>query len=137
MVRTNSKSGTYVPIYRYIRTDWYVSEMNPRPKIEKCRCGEPVLVGWNRDRCALQVILDMYPLTAAGEVAALEQGACTFRLTQGRLQVRDQFNIQGSVPSHEVLVIRSHLCGSFIDPAHRLPKLPAKPTTKESAVLPF
>ena len=85
----------------------------------------------------MQVFLDVYPLTAAGEVAALQQGARTFRLHQGRLQVRDRYNIPGKVPSHEVLVIRSHRCGSFIDPAHRLPKLPAKPITRESAVIPF
>lgn len=111
--------------------------MNPRPKIEKCRCGEPILVGWDGDMCALAVRLDVYPLNPAGEVAALQQGVRTYRLKQGRLQVRDRYNIPGALPSHEVLVVRDHRCGSFVDPSHRLPKLPAKPIMRESAVIPF
>ena len=111
--------------------------MNPRVKIEKCRCGEPILAGWDGDMCALSVRLDIYPLTAAGEVAALQQGARTYRLRQGRLQVRDHYNIPGTLPSHEVLIVRDHRCGTFVDPSHRLPKLPAKPKPSESAVIPF
>lgn len=113
--------------------------MNPRPKIQKCRCGEPVLVGWDADRCALLVALDVYPLTAAGEVAALQQDLRTYRLRNGKLQVRSQYNIPGKVPSHDVLVIRAHRCGSFIDPAHRLPKLPTTPAPalQETERLPF
>jgi len=111
--------------------------MNPTPKIQKCRCGEPVLVGWNADMCAISVTLDVYPLTAAGEVCALRQGLSTYRIKNGRLKLRDQYTIPGHPPSHQNIVVRTHQCTLFVESAHRLSKLPSKPKVYESAVLPF
>jgi len=111
--------------------------MNSSPKLIKCRCGEPILVGWDGDMCALEVTLDIYPFTASGEVAAIQLGLRTFRLKRGKLKLRDQYTIPGNPPSHDLIVIRDHRCGSFVDPAHRLPKLPTQPQAYESAVLPF
>lgn len=111
--------------------------MNPTPKIQKCRCGEPVLVGWSADMCAVSVTLDVYPMTAAGEVSALRQGLPTYRIKNGKLKLRDRYTIPGHPPSHHNIVVRTHHCTLFVDPAHRLSKLPSKPKVYESAVLPF
>ena len=111
--------------------------MNPSPKLLKCACGEPVLVGWDRDMCALQITVDVYPITAAGELAAIRESKRTFRYRQAKLMERDQWNMPGNIPGHELLILAQHRCGSFVDPAHRLPKLPTQPQAYESAVLPF
>ena len=96
-----------------------------------------MLTGWNADMCAVAVTLDIYPFTAFGEVAAIQLGLNTYRLKNGKLKLRDQYTIPGNPPSHDLIVIRDHRCGSFVDPAHRLPKLPTQPQIYESAVLPF
>jgi hypothetical protein len=105
---------------------------NPSPQLSKCTCKEPVLIGWDRHVCALSITLDIYPITAAGEVAALRECKRTFALVRGQLKERDQWNIKGQIPSHDLIVIAEHKCGSFIESTHRLPKAPARHTFTES-----
>ena len=111
---------------------------NPSPKLHKCACGEPVILGWDQPQsCALQVILDPYPITAAGEVAALRDQRPTYKFWNNRIQLRDKWNLPGSPPAHHRLILATHRCGVFIDLAHRLPKKPVDPIRAEDLEPPF
>jgi len=111
---------------------------NPSPKLHKCDCGEPVILGWDQPHaCAQQVILDPYPITAAGEVAAIADQRPTYKFWNNRIQLRDKWNLPGSPPGHHRLILATHRCGSFIDPAHRLPRKPDDPIRAEDVEPPF
>ena len=111
---------------------------NPSPKLHKCDCGEPVILGWDQPHaCAQQVILDPYPITAAGEVAAIADQRPTYKFWNNRIQLLDKWNLPGSPPGHHRLILATHRCGSFIDPAHRLPRKPDDPIRAEDVEPPF
>jgi hypothetical protein len=84
-----------------------------------CRqCGRPVMAGLDDDMCALSVVVDTYPLSAAGEVVALMSGRRTYSLTWagGRYEIdrRDEYRIDGNPPGARanVDVVVNHECGT-------------------------
>jgi hypothetical protein len=89
-------------------------------------CGMPALVGLDGDRCGLVTLVDPYPLTALGEVAALRADRATYSLDSGRLYRRDRWSIPGRPPSHELVVLATHDCTRIPDD-WRLPPAPPKP----------
>ncbi len=83
-----------------------------------CRhCAAPVFRGLDADVTALEVTVDVRPLNAAGELAALIEGRRTYELTwtarPGRYELdrRDHFRIKGRPPGTQGIdVLAAHLC---------------------------
>jgi hypothetical protein len=82
------------------------------------RCRSPVMVGLDDDMCALSAVVDVYPLSPAGEVVALMSGRRTYSLTWagGRYEIdrRDSYRIEGMAPGDRsnVDVVVNHECGT-------------------------
>lgn len=79
------------------------------------RCGAPILAGLDADICGWPARVDPAPLTAQGEAAAILTGRTTYRLngTPSRVEIdrREDFNIRGTPPSDECIVVAEHECG--------------------------
>jgi hypothetical protein len=108
-----------------------------------CRnCAAPVFRGLDADLMALEVTLDVRPVNAAGELAALIEGRRTYELSwiarPGRYEIerRDHFRISGRPPGTSGIdVLTSHVCGQTIGfdrlstgpAAHMVEHLPDEP----------
>ena len=85
-----------------------------------CRdCAAPVFRGLDADLMAFEVSVDVRPVNAAGELAALLEQRRTYELYwTGRryeLERRDHFRITGRPPgTHGIDVLVSHVCGQTI-----------------------
>jgi hypothetical protein len=106
-----------------------------------CRhCNAPVFRGLDADIMALEVTVDVRPVNAAGELAALIDQRRTYELRwDGRryeIERRDQFRISGRPPGTAGIdVLVSHVCGQTIGfdrlttgpAAHMVEHLPDEP----------
>jgi hypothetical protein len=94
-------------------------------------CSVLTVAGFDSDRAALDAWCDPHPLTNAGEVEALLDDRWTYELVGQRLERRDRWNIPGHPPSHELVVLASHVCDSPIPAGWRLPPAPPAPRRVE------
>lgn len=124
-------------IYRYgtrhRRTDGTAGNMKIRHANH--RCGQPIIVALDHWVCAISVICDPYPLSAAGEVEALRDGRRTFQIRQWGVQHRTAYRIAGNPPSLRTTVLAEHRCGEVLPEAWRQP--PHKKPTHNTQEVPF
>lgn len=98
-------------------------------RLDICRCGEHTMVGLDDDRCAFSARADIYPLSNAGEVAALRQGRHTYMLRRRALDRRDQWLIAGT-PADSATVVAEHRCDQPVPESwrRRITPTPARRT---------
>ena len=102
--------------------------------LTKHHCGADLLAGLDDDVAGLVARCDPYPLSPVGEVEALLAGRRTWHLRHRRLERRDQFNVPGHPPCHDLLVVAEHRCGHPPPTTWLLPLSPPRPrpeTTEE------
>ena len=85
-------------------------------RLHHCKhCGRYILTGLDNDMCAGVAHADPTPLSPLGEALALIGGRNTYALHQapGRLelQIRDQWQIEGSPAGTRLDVLAEHRCG--------------------------
>lgn len=109
------------------------------PQTKTCRtCGQTVITALDADRAAITATLDPYPLTAAGEVWALQHQRPTYLHTPTEITRRDRWNIPGRPPTTTRTVLAWHQCGQPIPTQHRRTSNPQKPHAREeSTTCPF
>jgi hypothetical protein len=91
-------------------------------------CGQVVIEGLDRNRCAFLVAVEPTPLTAEGEVAAMRDGRGTWRIFHGALDPRDRWNIPGHLPGQPHPVHAEHRCHDPLPASWRAPV--AAPVTR-------
>lgn len=114
-------------------SDFGTGRLSRRPRLARHRCGAWTLTGLDREVAALTVHVDPYALTPAGEVAALRDQRHTYRLYRGALDIRDQWNIPGHPPTHDLPVLAEHRCGAPVPDGWRLPPAPPAPPAPRKA----
>lgn len=99
-------------------------------------CGADVLTGLDGHRCAFSVVLDVYLLSALGEVEVLRSGRRTYNYARGQIRPRNIWNIPGHIPSYQNVVLADHSCRPMPD-TWVLPKLPPLPSQPAEEGIPF
>lgn len=96
-------------------------------------CGSHVLLGLDDEPAGLTARCDPYPLSQAGEVAALRDGRWTWAIAHGRLERRDRWTIPGHPPGPGLLVVTEHRCDHPLPDDWLAPPTPRPPapTPKE------
>lgn len=103
------------------------ARLGRRPQLRVHRCGEWVLVGLDDEPAGLTAWCDQYPISQAGEVAALTAGRWTWSISHGRLERRNRWTIPGHPPAPDLLVIAEHRCDSPLPDDWLAPPTPRPP----------
>lgn len=108
-----------------------------KARATRCRrCGAPILAGLDADICGWPARVDPAPLTAQGEAAAILTGRTTYRLngTHSHIEIdrREDFNIRGTPPSDECIVVAEHACGKQLAGIQAITATPANEPKEET-----
>lgn len=105
----------------------------PKPQLGTHRCRMATLTGWDRDRAALLVHVEPYPLSAVGEVAALCDQRATYQIAPWGLALRKAHHIRQH-PAGSRTVLAEHRCGEPLPETWLAPPTPRKPKPNNQEV---
>lgn len=80
-----------------------------KPQLGTHRCRKATLTGLDRDMAALVVHVEPYPLSPAGEVAALRDHRATYQIAPWGLALRKAHHIR-QAPAGTRTVLAEHRC---------------------------
>lgn len=106
-----------------------------KPQLGTHRCRMATLAGLDRDRAALVVHVEPYPISPVGEVAALRDGRATYQVAPWGLLQRTAHHIR-QTPAGQRTVLAKHRCGEPL-PADWIASPKPRPATPNHQEVPF
>lgn len=107
----------------------------PKPQLGTHRCRMATLTGLDRNMAALTIHVEPYPLSPAGEVAALRENRATYQIAPWGLALRKPHHIR-THPAGTRTVLAEHRCGAPIPQDWKAPPKP-RPRPAHNQEVPF
>lgn len=109
---------------------------SPRHSHQSHDCGQLILVALDHPRCALTIYTDPWPISAYGEVQALQAGRRTYEITHYGVRLRTAWHITGRPPNDYRTVLVHHNCELIVPEDWKQPP-PPKPSRSDTEEVPF